>query len=176
MCLSRITPTLSPARWNELDCKLSKSISNLHHLLGHDQIKNDVAAESFGQILSDFLENETEFKEVEKEFFKKKTATSLEEAKVLKAELKKKARSKKATSEDKENFQKAVRLYSFLLKKQHEKEGECKIRKHENAYRKNFYKFAKDACNGTLDGESVKPKFKEDEAFRFYSGRYSASG
>ena len=69
-----------------------------------------------------------------------------------------------------------MRLYSFLLKQYHDKEGECKIRKHEKLYRKNFYKFAKEACNGTLDSESVKPKFKEDEAFRFYSERYSNAG
>ena len=85
--------TLSPARWNELDCKFSKIISNLHHLLGHDQIKNDEAADAFGQILGDFLENENDFKDVGKELFKKKTTTSLLEAKTLKAELKKKARS-----------------------------------------------------------------------------------
>ena len=69
MCLTRNTPVLSPARWSELDKEINKSISNLHHLLGHNQLPNDEAADQFGMILSDFLKTQPEFQEVEKEFF-----------------------------------------------------------------------------------------------------------
>ena len=81
--------------------------------------------------------------------------------------LRKKARSRSATHEDKENYLNSIRMYKYLLKKKHEKIEEGNVRKHENAYRKNFYKFAKDACNGELDTETVQPKFTAEEAYRF---------
>ena len=176
MCLSRITPTLSPARWKELDTKLNESISDLHHLLGHNQIPNDVAADQFCDILADFLEKEPEFKKVEREFFKKKESTTLEEAKTLKTELRRLARQKDATHEIKEDARRAERYYLFLKKRQNKKDGESKVKKHENAYKKNFYQFAKDACNGDLDKDKVQPKFGKEEVFKFYSDRYSSPG
>ena len=110
MGLSRETPTLSEDRWNKLDGKINKNISNLHHLLGQDQVPSDEAAVLFGAILKDFLEKEPEFQELQKKFFKKKESTTVEEARLLKKDLKKKARARNATPEDKENYAKAVRL------------------------------------------------------------------
>ena len=71
---------------------------------------------------------------------------------------------------------KSVRIYSFLLRRKNAKEQEGQIRKQEKDYNKNFYKFAKNACNGTLDTETVKPDFTPEQAFEFYSTRYSSPG
>ena len=42
-------------------------------------------------------------------------------------------------------------------------------------YRKDFFKFAKKACNGTLDSMDVAPTFTKQQADDFYSSRYSTS-
>ena len=89
MGLARITPKLSDTRWTELDAKLADRIGPLHHLLGSGDLPSDVAADQLGAILTEFLSNEPEFEEVEEEYFEKKQSTSLEEARILKRELRK---------------------------------------------------------------------------------------
>ena len=172
MCLGRSTPSLSETRWTELDVKINYSIGVLHHLLGAKQIPSDEAANQLGQILTNFLESEPEFSEIEKEFFKRKQSTTLEEARILKRELKKVANKKNSTQEQKGAWLKAVKLYAFLLKKSKEKEESNEIRKQENSYRKNFSKFAKEACSGTLGKEKVQPSFNKEDANRYYQAKY----
>ena len=173
MCITRTTPNLSEARWSELDIKINQAIGSLHHDLGTNQTSSEVAGNEFGKILAEFLNSEEEFEEVEKEFFERKESTSVEEARVLKRELRKKANKKGASPEDKANWLKAVKLYAFLLKVQKEKEGAGEIRRQENAYRKNFYKFSKEACNGTLGKEKEQPEFSQETANEYFKAKYS---
>ena len=56
---------------------------------------------------------------------------------------------------------KAEIYFLFLKKRQSEKEGLSKVKKHENAYKKNSLKFIKDACNGELDKDKVQPKLSK---------------
>ena len=51
--------------------------------------------------------------------------------------------------------------------------GGNKTKTQEKAYRKDFFKFAKKACNGSLEKEDIVPTFNETQANNFYSGRYS---
>ena len=131
MCLARTTPTLTPARWKELDLKARDLTGPLHFRISHHETPTDEAADELGEILSMFLKSEPEFQEVEKEFFQRKQSTSLEEARIMKRELRKKARRKDATLEDKENLLKAVKLHAFLVRKRKEKEGEGEVRRQE---------------------------------------------
>ena len=172
MSLSKCTPKLSESRWSELDVKINAKIGPLHNLLGTRTIPSDSAANQLGEILAEFLKNEPEFEEIEKEFFEQKESTSLEEARIMKRELRKKANKKDATPEDKANWLKSVKLYAFLLRVRKGKEEQSDIRKQENAYRKNFFKFAKDACNDTLGKERVKPGFTREQANAYYSAKY----
>ena len=80
------------------------------------------------------MKNVLEFIEVEKQFFEKKQSSTLEEARILKKELKKKASKKDASPEDKADAQKAVKLYAFLLRRKHEKEGANLIRSQEELF------------------------------------------
>ena len=123
MGITRITPKLSDSRWTELDNKLANKIGPLHHLLGSGDLPSDVAIDQLGAILTEFLRSEPEFEDVQKEFFNSKQATSLEEARIMKRELRKKANKKNSTAEDKSNWLRAVKLHSFLLKISKEKEG-----------------------------------------------------
>ena len=173
MCLSKVTSQLSDGRWSELDVKVNNKIGPLHHLLGNDQIPSDVAADQLGAILAELLESEPEFEETVKEFYRNKVSTSLEEARILKRELKRKAKKKDSTHEDKENWLKAVKLHALLLARSNANEGEAKIRKQEKAYKKNFAKFVKEACNGTLDCEKTQPKFTKEQADVYFRDKYS---
>ena len=172
MCLARKTPDLPASRWKELDNKAKDLTGPLHFRISNYETPSDVAADELGEILSLFLKSEPEFEEVEKQYFEKKQSTSLEEARVLKRELRKKANKKDATAEDKSNWMKAVKLYAFLLRKKKEKEGEGEVRRQEKAYRRNFFKFAKEACNGTLGEEKVQPTFSREEANTYFQTKY----
>ena len=99
MCLARTTPALPPARWKELDAKAKDLTGPLHFKISHHEIPTDEAADELGKILSLFLRSEPEFQEVEKAFYQKQTK-SLEEARIMKREMKKKARRRDATPED----------------------------------------------------------------------------
>ena len=173
MCLARTTPALPPARWKELDAKAKDLTGPLHFKISHHEIPTDEAADELGKILSLFLKSEPEFQEVEKAFYQKQTK-SLEEARIMKREMKKKARRRDATPEDKSNWLRAVKLYAFLLKKNKEKEGAGEVRKQEKAYKKNFFKFSKEACNGTLGEEKVQPSFTREEANTYYQVKYGS--
>ena len=147
MCLTRTTPKLSASRWSEIDCKINGLIGPLHWRISNDETPTNVAAEELGEILSKIFQSEAEFEEVEKQFFDRKQSKSLEEARLLKRDLKKKANKKGATAEDKANWLKAVKLHAFLLRKENEKTTAGQIKKQEKAYKKNFFKFAKEAWN-----------------------------
>ena len=49
------------------------------------------------------------------------------------------------------------------------------IKQQEKAYRKDFFKFAKEACNGTLFEKRVEPEFNVEEASTFFNRRYGAA-
>ena len=109
--------SLSSQRWNELDCHINDLIGPLHFRLSCGETPSNVAADELANTVSFFLKNVPEFIEVEKQFFEKKQSSSLEEARILKKELKKKASKKDASPEDKAKAQKAVKLYAFLLRR-----------------------------------------------------------
>ena len=173
MCIARTTPQLTSQKWGELDCHLNDLIGPLHHRLSCRETPSNVAADELAGIISFFLKSVPEFQEVEKQFFERKESTSLEEARILKKELKKKAKKKDATPEDKSNWLKAIKLHAFLLRKKHEKEGASEIRSQEKAYKRNFFKFCKEACEGTLGKEKVQPSFTKEEADRYFPAKYS---
>ena len=62
-----------------------------------------------------------------------------------------------ASKEDKAN--EALRHYTFLLKLKERKSKEQDNKAHEKAYRKNFYKYAKDITKGTFGQETIAKKY-----------------
>ena len=44
----------------------------------------------------------------------------------------------------------------------------------EKQYKSNFFRFAKKACNGTLDAEEICPTFTHQHANRYYKAKYSS--
>ena len=70
-------------------------------------------------------------------------------------------------------FNKALKHYNFLLIKSREKAQKSMKVKHEKLYKTKFFKFAKAACNGSLDQEAPGPEFSKVQADTFFSTRYS---
>ena len=175
MCLTRTTPKLSASRWSEIDAKVNDLIGPLHWRISNDETPTNVAAEELGEILSKIFQSEAEFEEVEKQFFDRKQSKSLEEARLLKRDLKKKANKKGATAEDKANWLKAVKLHALLLRKENEKTTAGQIKKQEKAYKRNFFKFAKEACDGTVGEERVQPLFNKEVADVYFKNKYGTA-
>ena len=97
----------------------------------------------------------------------------LEEAKKLKNTLRKKAKRRDASPGARRHFNQALRHYNFLQRKSKETDHRRKKLKHEKLYKTQFFKFAKSACNGTLDSEPPGPEFSKAQADQFFSERYS---
>ena len=126
-------------------------------------------------MLASFLESKPEFQEEVKEFFRNKppTADNLENARKMKNLLRKKATKKDATDEDKAKANQALRNYNYLLNLERTKDAAKKAKNEEKAFKKNFYKTAKEITNGTFGEDKVIPTFNAEKANDFYKNRYS---
>ena len=70
----------------------------------------------------------------------------------------------------------SIKLWSittFFFNRVEERITKNLARKHEKLYRKDFDKFAKQACSDTLDQERVAPSFDKAEADEYYKNKYS---
>ena len=171
--LARKVPDLDENEWKKLDAELNTLQSPLHHLMGMDEIPSDVAMDQYTELITLFLSSKQEFQHEGKPFFPRQPSSTIPEARKMKNDLRKKSRRKDASDEDRKNFQRAQRALSFLLRKEKEKKSKSDAQKQETAYRKDFFKFAKAAANGTLDKDEAAPNFSKEDADDFYKGRYS---
>ena len=119
------------------------------------------------------MEAQPEFQEEALEYYKRDPPKSLDEARKVKNKLRKKAKHKDATAEDKQNFNKALKYYNFLLQQKRRRNSRNQARKEENLYRKDFFKFAKAASNGTLEQDQVAPTYSKSVADEYYKNKYS---
>ena len=126
-------------------------------------------------MLASSLESKPEFQEEVKEFFRHKppTADNLENARKMKNLLRKKATKKDATDEDKAKANQALRNYNYLLNLERTKDAAKKAKNEKKAFKKNFYKTAKEITNGTFGEDKVIPTFNAEKANDFYKNRYS---
>ena len=171
--LAKEVPDLNDDEWKKIDDELRELQGLLHHLLATDEIPSDVAMDKYTVLLTSFLSSKPEFQGKEKTFFAHAQPTTIQEARKMKKTLGKKVKQRGATDEDRRNFHQAQRALSFLIRKDKEKKEKSALFKQESSYRKNFFKFAKAACNGTLDKEEAGPTFSKEDADVHYKGTYS---
>ena len=171
--LAKEVPDLNDDEWKKIDDELRELQGLLHHLLATDEIPSDVAMDKYTVLLTSFLSSKPEFQGKEKTFFAHAQPTTIQEARKMKKTLGKKVKQRGATDEDRRNFHQAQRALSFLIRKDKEKKEKSATFKQESSYRKNFFKFAKAACNGTLDKEEAGPTFSKEDADAHYKGTYS---
>ena len=168
-------PDLSPDQWNSLDLELCRLQGELHHDLGMEILPAHEAGDVYTMMLVDFLSSKPEFQQEAPRYFIHSPPRSLDQAREEKNRLRKKLNKKDATAEDRRLFQQALKYYSFTLAKSKENAEDAKRTKHEKLFRTKFYKFAKAACNGTLDQDPVGPTFSKETADIFFPGRYSTA-
>ena len=171
--LVKTVPELTEDEWNTLDVEFNNIQAPLHHLMGMNEIPSDVAMQPYTELLHNFLVSKPQFQRESPTHFTRTPPTTLPEARNLKNILRKKAKHKNATSEDRKNFQSALRTLNFLIKKDKENKKKKVESDHESSYRMDFWKFSKEATKGTLGEEEVAPTFSKEEADVFYQGRYS---
>ena len=172
--LNRNPPTLNQDTWEKYD--------NEYHVINQKAWDNfrkgfttpEQFVSDLNGTLASFLESKEEFVKVHKEFFKhtQKNHDPLEDARKLKIELNKKAKLPSATKEDKVNAKEAIRIYSHALKVNKERQEVMKEKEEMNAYRKDFWKTAKQVTNGTFGESESKPTFNKSTADQFYKSRY----
>ena len=171
--LIKEVPQLDDEEWKKIDDELRELQGLLHHLLATEEIPSDIAMDQYTMLLTTFLSSKPEFQGKKKPFFAHASPTTIPEARKLKKTLGKKAKERGATDEDRRNFHQAQRALSFLIRKDKEKKEKSAAYKQESSYRKEFFKFAKAACNGTLDKEEAGPTFSKEDADVHYKGTYS---
>ena len=164
-------------RWKSYNAEFEPMVQQINEKLSDKEITPIEAATEFNQKLSEFLETKEEIKKEIKQFFKHKPKSSkdIDEARKLKNKLRKLAKKKCATAQDKSVACKALRHYEYLLGEQNKYDEVKEIRKQENSYKKNFYKFAKETTKGTYGKERKSPSYSKEEADQFYKQKYSKS-
>ena len=177
-CESRIMfvlPTLDQDTWTRYNNEVSALLGPLHLEVSTGEISPAQAAELFSSRLGEFLSSKQEFVKDQKEnsSYTKHESTALKKARAAKNALRKKAFGKNSTKEDMQQFRQAVKTHNFLKKLDETKHKQKTSRHHESLYRKNFYKFAKNCTNGTLDQTPQGPTFSETEANTYYPTKYS---
>ena len=85
-----------------------------------------------------------------------------------KNDLNKKARQKDATEDDKLEASEAIRMYNYVLKLQQLKHQEELTKAQEKAYRKDFWRTARDVTNGTFGEPNSGPTFNKSTADQHY--------
>ena len=163
------------AKWTKFDFEFAKLYMPVQEKLSKTEVEPAEAATQFNQMLTEFLRSKPGVIKEVKTYFKHKpeSTKSLDEAKKLKNYPRKKAKEPQANKEDKSNACEALRYYNIMLKKHNEKQETKQIEGQEKAYKRNFYKFAKEITNGTYDKPPVVPTFSKEEANEHYTTKYS---
>ena len=86
----------------------------------------------------------------------------------------KKAFGKNATKEDGQTFNQTVKMHNYLKKLDEDKRKQNTSRFQEAQYQRNYWKFAKNCVNATLDKKPVVPTITELEANMYFPSKYMA--
>ena len=123
--------------------------------------------------LASYLEAQEDFQKETKPFFQhsKPNKDHLEELRRLKIKLNKESKLTSAKEKDVALARQAVRTYSHALKVNKEKEKLSVAREEEKAYRKNFWKTAKEVTNGTFGQPESAPTFSKETAEKFFKDK-----
>ena len=172
--INRNPPTLNKDAWEKYD----KEYNDINQK-SWDSFRKGFTTP--GQFISDlngtlasFLETKEEFLKVQKEFFKhdQKNHDPVEEARKLKIELNKKAKLPGGTDEDRLMAKEAIRMHSHVKKVSKERQETMKAIEENKAFKKDFWKTAKQVTNGTFGEPPAYPAFSKYTADHFYKEKY----
>ena len=158
--------------WDSLNREFAEIPKTLHHALSNDQLDLQDSATIFTEQLHEFLASKNEFAKQTITFYKHKEKRNVEQARKEKNRLKKVAK-RSGNAEDKISFLQSRRFYNFLLHEQYKDVNRNENIEPEKLFKKEFWRFAKEACNENLGKEQIKPTFDKVSADRFYKNKYS---
>ena len=127
----------------------------------HEEPENYVG--NLNKTLSKFLLTKPEFQKDIKVFYDKtkNKHDALDEIRLKKNDLNKKAKQTNATDEEKKEAMETIRLYNYLKKLQTEKDAEKQMRAEEKSYQKDFWSTARNVTNGTFGTKPSQPTFEK---------------
>ena len=116
--INRNPPNLDKETWEQMNAEFLDSNKESWSQFRAKEIEPEKYIEALNKSLADFLKSKPEFQYEVKEYFahKKPTTDPIEEMRLKKNSLNKKARSKVATEKDKIDAKESIRLYNYLLK------------------------------------------------------------
>ena len=172
--ITRNPPKLEKEAWQKINSEFRDINQKSWKSLKNSKTTPEQYVTDLNGMLASYLESKAEFQEKTKPFFKHNPTSnkSLEDARKQKISLNKKARTKDATIEDKENAKESIRTHSYLVKLNKSKEELSKAKQEEKAYKKNFWSCAKDVSNGTFGKKKSAPTFSETTANKYYKDQY----
>jgi hypothetical protein len=147
-----VAPSYTKTEWQEIDSELKGLLSPIHFGLANNVITPQDAGSQFTETLTSFLQTKPEFVvEMGKtEGYQKHTPKTLQQAKNIKKDLRKKIQQKDATPEDRKMFGQSVRYHNFLLKEQCKRDTENSCKHQEKMFHENFWEFSKKVCKGNF--------------------------
>ena len=118
--LCRNVPKIDKTLWARYDQEFSNEIYSSWKSFTKGETSPAQFATDYNSMLASFLESKIEFQEESKEYFKHNSPSkdNLENAKKLKNHLRKQAKKKDATNEDRARANQALRNYNYILKLQ----------------------------------------------------------
>ena len=167
-------PHFTTDEWSTHNQALKDLLNPLHHDLSQNSISAKQAAQSFSDIVVEYCASNSEFVDSKSsEEYIKHEPKSLEQARKVKNQLRKKAYSKNSTENDRKAFRQAIKAVSQFKKKHEHKENQKTTKYQETLFRKDMYGFSKQVCNGSFGNTSPKPTFTKDTANTYYNAKYS---
>ena len=172
--LNKNPPQLDKETWDKFDTEFMKLNQSSWDRPKSKIVEPEQYIEELNTMLAGFLQSKDEFKYETKEYFKhsKTNTDTLDEMKEKKNMLNKKAKHKDATDEDKLAARESIRLYDYLLKLKTEKDRTKLAIEQEKAYKKDFWKTARDVTNGSFGKLNSTPTFDKSMADQYYKSKY----
>ena len=172
--INKNPPQLDKETWAKMDTEFMKLNQDSWDKLKNKTVEPETYIEELNNMLTGFLLTKDEFKYETKEYFKhSQTGTdNIDEIKEQKNILNKKAKQKDATEEDKIAAKESIRLYNYVLKLKQEKDHTKLAIEQQKAYKKDFWKTARDVTNGSFGKQSTGPTFDKPTADKYYKSKY----
>ena len=132
------------------------------------------AADSFSDAVFGYFADQPDFvEERNSQAYVEHEPRTLADARKRKNILRRKAFSKEGTEDDRRNFRSAVKAVSFLKKRSDKRKAEKGAAHQEKLYKKDFWNFSKQVCNGDFNKATPAVSFSKEIADEYYPGKYS---
>jgi hypothetical protein len=174
LTLGFLFPDLSADTWQLHDGCVSGLLRPAREALNSRSASAKVSSDSFSSTLCGYLRSKCSFvKDVKQDRRRKSVSNaSVEAARKEKNCLKKVARRRRSTPQDRRAFYGVIRSHSGLKRIHEQAQRDKDADFQERSYLHNFYNYAKEAVAGTVGGGGDSSQFPVEVANRYYPEKY----